>query len=76
MTDWTVVLADGTTTTVAADEMTTRQDGSLWLLAELDPPLTKLTPVLVLARGRWHACHPAAVSPLPEPAPPPTPRTA
>jgi hypothetical protein len=37
MTGWTVALADGTTTTVDADELTTRQYGSLWLLCALDP---------------------------------------
>jgi hypothetical protein len=43
MTGWTVALADGTTTTVDADELTARQYGSLWLLARSTPPSKCLT---------------------------------
>jgi hypothetical protein len=68
MTDWTVHLTGGVTITVAADEITTRQDGSLWLLAALDSPPAKLSTVLVLARGQWLAVHRADTNPLPEPA--------
>ena len=71
MTDWTITLADGSTTAVAADEVTTRQDGSLWLLAALNPRPAPLTPVLVLARGKWTAAYPSDTNPLPDvPTPP------
>ena len=66
-TDWTVFLADGTTIQVQADDLTTR-DGALWLLVSDGPPPGKLRPVLILARGRWHAVHPADTEPSPMPA--------
>jgi hypothetical protein len=70
MTTWTIVTAGGTVE-VAADEITTRQDGSLWALAALDPKPAPMRVVLILARGHWRAAHPSDVSPLPDPEPPP-----
>jgi len=67
VTGWTVVLADGSTATVDADDLTTRADGSLWLLAALNPKPAPLVPVLILARGRWHAVYRAGTDPLPAP---------
>ena len=53
MTTYALTLADGRTTTIDADELTTRQDGSLWLLRAAAPPPDKLVPVAVFARGDW-----------------------
>ena len=66
MTDWIITLVDGGRTTVACEEVTTRQSGDLWCLAALDPKPAPLRPVLILAAGRWHAAHPADVNPLPD----------
>jgi hypothetical protein len=52
-------LPDGGTLAVDADEITTRVDGSLWLLVADAPPPDKLRPVLVLAAGRWRSIEPA-----------------
>jgi hypothetical protein len=38
-----------------ADDCTTRQDGSLWLLRALRPKPAALEPVLILARGQWES---------------------
>jgi hypothetical protein len=67
---WSIVLADAATAVLDADEVTTRADGSLWLLAALDPKPAPLRVVLILARGQWRAAHPSDVSPLPDPEPP------
>jgi hypothetical protein len=50
---WTIALHDGRTVQVEADEITTRNDGSLRLLRAAAPPPDKLAVVLVLARGQW-----------------------
>jgi hypothetical protein len=79
VTAWTVALSEnGNTITADADEITTRTDGSLWLLAAAAPPPDKLRPVVVLARGRWIAVYPAGADPFdPQPeATTPTPRFA
>lgn len=61
-----------------ADEITTRQDGSLWLLRSAAPPPAKLVPVAVFAARTWVSCIPegarvlwevAPASPTPEPVP-------
>jgi hypothetical protein len=57
-TTWTITLPDGGTLTVTADEITTRTDGSLWLLQALDPKPAPLVPVLILAAGRWFSIEP------------------
>jgi hypothetical protein len=69
--EWAIVLSDGATIVVAGAEITTRSDGSLWVLAADTPPPDKLKPVLILARGRWHAVHPAGANPLPPATPKP-----
>jgi hypothetical protein len=38
MTIWTITLFDGRTAQLEADELTTRQDGSLWALRSVAPP--------------------------------------
>ena len=63
MTTWTVTLADDQTIQVEADEITTRNDGSLWLLRSAKPPPDKLAVVLVLAAGEWSMAQPG---PTPE----------
>jgi hypothetical protein len=56
MTLWTVTTFDGRTTTIEADEITTRADGSLWLLRAVAPPPAKLVPVAILAANEWVSC--------------------
>ena len=56
MTIWTVTLFDGRTAQISADEITTRNDGSLWLLRSVAPPPAKLVPVAVLAANEWVSC--------------------
>jgi hypothetical protein len=56
MTIWTVTLFDGRTAQISADEITTRNDGSLWLLRSVAPPPAKLVPVAVLAGNEWVSC--------------------
>jgi hypothetical protein len=58
MTAWTVVLFDGRTATIDADEITTRPDCSLWLLRQAGPPPEKLEVVAVLAASLWASCYP------------------
>ena len=53
MTAYLVTLADGRVAEVAADEATTRADGSLWFLQAVEKPPAKLHTVLILARGQW-----------------------
>jgi hypothetical protein len=66
MTTYTIELAsDRGVIDIEADEVTTRQDGSLWLLVATSPPPAKLVPVLILARGVWLQ---VGSSPLPAPA--------
>lgn len=66
MTVFRVRLPDCSTIEIACVELTTRADGSLWLLAASDTAergrpsaLPKLRPVLVLGRGKWVAAWPA-----------------
>ena len=59
MTLWTVTLFDGRTAQISADEITTRQDGSLWLLRSAAPPPDKLAVVAVFSRDLWSSCVPA-----------------
>lgn len=58
MTTWTITCSDGRTVQVEADELTTRNDGSLWALRSAAPPPDKLRPVLVLAGGAWTMAQP------------------
>ncbi len=52
----TTYLVEGVRTIrVEADEVTTRQDGSLWVLVATAPKPAALQTVLVLARGEWHS---------------------
>lgn len=79
MTTYTVQLTDGRTAQVEADEITTRQDGSLWLLRATAPKPAALVPVMVLAARTWSSCIPAdaaiVITGEPKPArPTPTPR--
>ncbi|MFZ0717775.1 hypothetical protein [Mycobacterium sp.] len=53
MTQFTITLSDGRTVAVQADEITTRTDGSVWLLAAIAPKPQPLTPVLILAARQW-----------------------
>jgi hypothetical protein len=72
MTAWTITLApDDRTIHIDADEITTRPDGSLWLLRCDAPPPDKLATVLILARGQWRSAYPADTVQVPvtEPAP-------
>jgi len=50
---------DGRTTQLDADEITTRNDGSLWLLRSVAPPPAKLVPVAILGRDLWSSSVPA-----------------
>jgi hypothetical protein len=59
MTAWTITLFDGRTTQIDADEITTRPDGSLWLLRSVAPPPDKLAPVAIFCRDVWSSCAPA-----------------
>ena len=59
MTIWTIHLFDGRTTQLEAVEVTTRNDGSLWLLRSVAPPPAKLVPVAILGRDLWSSCVPA-----------------
>lgn len=59
-----------------ADDITTRPDGSLWLLQAVGPPSTsKLIPVLVVADKVWTAVYPTGQPPLPPPQTAQTPAT-
>ncbi|WP_406816190.1 hypothetical protein [Mycobacterium sp. M23085] len=59
MTNYRIRLYDASTIDVSADELTTRSDGSLWVMVTVETPerrrsaLPLLRPVLVLARGDW-----------------------
>ncbi|GAA4296806.1 hypothetical protein [Mycobacterium paraffinicum] len=71
---------DCATVEIDADEITTRADGSLWVLVAAGgqerggrlPALPKLEPLVVLARGQWVAFW-RADHPSPFAAPEPTP---
>jgi hypothetical protein len=56
MTTFTIALADGRTAQVEADEVTTRQDGSLWLLKATAPKPAALVPVAIFAARTWSSC--------------------
>jgi hypothetical protein len=57
MTRWTVHLTNGQQVEAQADDLTTRQDGSPWLLRVVAPKPAALAPLLILARGQWtHVC--------------------
>jgi hypothetical protein len=58
MTIYTITLFDGRTTQISADEITTRNDGSLWLLRQATPPPDKLVPVAIFAHDLWSSCYP------------------
>jgi len=58
LTTWTVTLFDGRGTQIGADDITTRADGSLWLLRSVTPPPDKLVPVAVFAHSLWETCAP------------------
>jgi hypothetical protein len=59
MTAWTITLFDGRSTQLDADEVTTRADGSLWVLRSAAPPPDKLAVVAVFSRDVWSSCVPA-----------------
>ena len=59
MTIWTVTLFDGRTTALEADEITTRADGSVWLLRSVAPPPDKLAVVAMFSRDIWSSCCPS-----------------
>jgi hypothetical protein len=56
MTQFTIQLANGRVCEIAADEVTTRADGSLWLLAALAPKPHPLVPLVIFAARSWHSC--------------------
>jgi hypothetical protein len=58
VTVFVISLADGRTGQVEADEITTRQDGSLWLLRAVAKPPAKLEPVAAFAAKSWTSCIP------------------
>jgi len=58
VTTYVVSLSDGRTAQVVVDDLTTRQDGSLWLLRAAAPPPAKLVTCAVFARGVWQTCSP------------------
>jgi hypothetical protein len=52
----TTYLVEGVRTIrVEGDDISTRQDGSLWILVATAPKPAALTPVLILAKGEWHS---------------------
>lgn len=53
MTTFTVQLSDSRTCQITADDLTSRNDGSLWFLRAAAPPPDKLAVVAILARGEW-----------------------
>jgi hypothetical protein len=82
MTTFTITLSDGRTAAVDGDDITSRSDGSLWILRAPPKPLP-MTPVLILARGQRTSVSVEGAQVLftgePTPAtnaPPPTPRFA
>jgi hypothetical protein len=72
MTTWTVVLFDGRTTQLDADEITTRADGSLWALRSAAPPPDKLAVVAIFSRDVWSSCVPADAEIVWQERPPPS----
>lgn len=76
MTAFRIRLRDHSTVTIAADEVTTRGSGDLWLLraagGQKRASLPKLEPLVILARGEWTAVWPADA---PSPFAPPEPQT-
>jgi hypothetical protein len=54
-----VTLFDGRSGQIEADEITTRQDGSLWVLRSVAPPPDKLAVVAIFSRDVWSSCAPA-----------------
>jgi hypothetical protein len=59
-----IELADGRIVRIEASEVTTRTDGSLWLLRAENPKPHPLVPVLVLACGTWSSCSPEEGAPV------------
>jgi hypothetical protein len=59
MTAWTIHLFDGRITQLEADEVTTRADGSLWLLRSAAPPPDKLAVLAIFSHDLWSSCVPA-----------------
>jgi hypothetical protein len=51
----TYLIEGARTIRIEGDEVTTRQDGSLWVLVAKAPKPAPLVAVLVLARGQWHS---------------------
>jgi hypothetical protein len=53
----TYIIEGARTIRVEADDISTRADGSLWLLRATRPRPAAMEPVLILARGQWSAVH-------------------
>jgi hypothetical protein len=51
----TYLIAGRRTIRVEGDDITTRQDGSLWVLVATAPKPAPLTPALILAKGQWES---------------------
>jgi hypothetical protein len=78
VTTYTITLADGRRAEIVGDEITTRADGSLWVLRAERPPPDKLVPVCVFAARLWRLVAPVGEpivwDPACDPEPPPKPR--
>lgn len=64
MTTWTIQLHDGRTAQVQADEITTRQDGALFVMKAVAKPPAALVVVAAFARGVWQSCWPDSTAVL------------
>jgi hypothetical protein len=53
VTTFIVELTGPRTARIEADELTTRQDGSLWALVATKPKPAPLEPIAIFARGTW-----------------------
>jgi hypothetical protein len=55
MTTFTIQLSDGRTAAVEGDDITTRTDGSIWVLRAPPKPLPMTTVAIFVAR-QWTSC--------------------
>jgi hypothetical protein len=54
---FTIILSDGRTAAVEGDDITTRTDGSVWILKAVAPKPAALVATAIFARGVWSACY-------------------